>query len=417
MNEQIKSLLVIGNGFDAKCGLKSNFKDFFETATTDMSSIKGFLDTSVDYARIFKDSLYNVLMEMNIHKLNEVLASQLKMHPITVINETVDDIGEIKKSSFGFWACYFSLKNRLPEYWYNVESMLKDFFVKKSEDIGHRPKSTSTRHKTKTQYEGMAEYIEVLLGIVNDEHNQDTVRSDLLYLSYMDKITQKLIYLLINIYGYDPRSEELSDFLLDQLKIFEQKFSDYLKQEILKTPIYEPERKRILGELSQNGEFNLLNFNYTQPEVSNLQVSRNIHSVLNNRPIFGIDSDKVHANEPYYKFTKTYRIMRLATTSEDKQLLASSIDKIAFYGHSLSEADYSYFQAIFDFYSIYSNDIKLVFYYSKFGQYTAEEVARDQFDKVSSLLEAYGNKIPNKGKNLLPKMLLENRVKILELKV
>lgn len=29
--------------------------------------------------------------------------------------------------------------------------------------------------------------------------------------------------------------------------------------------------------------------------------------------------------------------------------------EIKFYGHSLSEADYSYFQSIFDFYNLYDN--------------------------------------------------------------
>lgn len=37
------------------------------------------------------------------------------------------------------------------------------------------------------------------------------------------------------------------------------------------------------------------------------------------------------------------------------------INEIAFFGHSLSKLDYSYFQTIFDFYDLYSSDVTLAF--------------------------------------------------------
>ncbi|WP_154071832.1 hypothetical protein [Lactiplantibacillus plantarum] len=106
----------------------------------------------------------------------------------------------------------------------------------------------------------------------------------------------------------------------------------------------------------------------------------------------------------------------LAVDNSNTQLLPKSVNKIIFYGHSLSQADYSYFQSIFDYYNIYSENITLIFYYSKYGNYDIKEIAKDQFDKVSRLLENYGKSIPDKGKSLLPKLLLEKRVKILEYK-
>ena len=40
--------------------------------------------------------------------------------------------------------------------------------------------------------------------------------------------------------------------------------------------------------------------------------------------------------------------------------------EIKFYGHSLREADYSYFQSIFDSYNLYENSkVSLMFYFPK----------------------------------------------------
>lgn len=41
------------------------------------------------------------------------------------------------------------------------------------------------------------------------------------------------------------------------------------------------------------------------------------------------------------------------------------VDVITFIGHSLSRADYSYFETIFDKYHIYDSNTKLEFYYYK----------------------------------------------------
>ena len=82
---------------------------------------------------------------------------------------------------------------------------------------------------------------------------------------------------------------------------------------------------------------------------------------------------------------------------------------IKFYGHSLNEADYSYFQSIFDYYNLYGNArVALVFYYSK---------GFEQTDSIYRLINTYGTTLPNKaqGKNLMHKLLLENRLKIIEI--
>lgn len=82
--------------------------------------------------------------------------------------------------------------------------------------------------------------------------------------------------------------------------------------------------------------------------------------------------------------------------------------EIKFYGHSLSEADYSYFQSIFDYYDLYgNNNVSLIFYYSN---------EFEQNDEIYRLINSYGRTLMNQeqGKNLIHKLLLENRLKIVE---
>ena len=90
---------------------------------------------------------------------------------------------------------------------------------------------------------------------------------------------------------------------------------------------------------------------------------------------------------------------------------------IKFYGHSLGDADYSYFQAIFDEVNLYESNTRLIFYYNKNRQNTTlqeKAVQEEMFEKVNRLITAYGTTLDNEdhGRNLLHKLLLEGRLTI-----
>lgn len=152
----------------------------------------------------------------------------------------------------------------------------------------------------------------------------------------------------------------------------------------------------------------ILSFNYTQPyQISN---QRNIHGNLKRRNIiFGIDYDKVNtffSNQPT-QFTKSYRILENKLNSD--MVIPSDINKILFYGHGLGEADYSYFQAIFDTVDLYHSNTQLVFFWNNFNE---EDQYKIQVERVTNLIEKYGQTFTNKdhGRNLFTKLLLENRI-------
>ena len=127
--------------------------------------------------------------------------------------------------------------------------------------------------------------------------------------------------------------------------------------------------------------------------------------------IFGIDDKLIQLQKTneLRLFSKTYR--KMSDTSTPISILPKNDGQpieIKFYGHSLSEADYSYFQSIFDFYNLYDNyNVSLLFYYSK---------GYEQNDEIYRLINSYGKTLENKdrGKNLIHKLLLENRLKIVE---
>lgn len=85
----------------------------------------------------------------------------------------------------------------------------------------------------------------------------------------------------------------------------------------------------------------------------------------------------------------------LPSLNEDSAII------IKFYGHSLIEANYSYFQSIFDYYNIYGNArVALMFYYSK---------GYEQTDSIYRLINSYGKTLTNQeqGKNLIHKVFAD----------
>jgi len=176
----------------------------------------------------------------------------------------------------------------------------------------------------------------------------------------------------------------------------------------------------------------ILNFNYTDPfELDYSRVDRNrkymdsvsqksnVHGVYEmNNVILGVDFAEKSLPQNMRIFTKTHRKM---VQSSHKEILSIHIQKIKFYGHSLGEADYSYFQSIFDNYNLYGGDltygspqVELQFYFSIYDESARAEIIRNATDSVYRLITTYGTSLDNedKGRNLLHKLLLEGRVQI-----
>ncbi|MDR2879815.1 MAG: bacteriophage abortive infection AbiH family protein [Fusobacteriales bacterium] len=262
-------------------------------------------------------------------------------------------------------------------------------------------------------------------------------------------------------------------FIIDELKKFEKIFGEYIRheeqyllQDHKRFPLATDKINKIFNfnikvsseEVTIFSFIHIINFNYTnyisqaikaltyKVETFPFNKSRykidlqqvNIHGNTDN-PIFGIDSLDIEKYKDVYfknvfireerdyeqeyvlysilqKLTKTARIMEDKTVHADWKLPSPrDLEEINFFGHSLSKADYSYFQSIFDYYNIYDSHIKLNFLYNK----NYDKDGANQHTNVMNLMTNYGYTLDNKdkGKNLLHKMLLENRIHLTGLDV
>ena len=376
-------LIILGNGFDLQAGLKSSFNDYYHSLGPEVINE---LESNIN--KIKKNKEIDNRLRCAIHNKSNLPV----LFPLN--NQT----------NLTFWDYILSYKflDENDPNWSNVEAIIQSFPTK---------------------------YIDSLFNL-KDGFTNVGLGSDIIDICKYKGIDSKdkdktVFYLYIMSYVFQltlTKRDEIIDFLLSQLHLFENKFKEYLdiqinNQDYNENRSYQKKAKEILNKLSHGEPFNILSFNYTIPTALDNYNLRNIHGDLNGNIIIGIDQSAAKDNENDYLFTKTYRIMELANDKKERHSLNPNIKSIVFYGHSLAAADYSYFQSIFDFYSIYDSDVTLVFYYSVYKENDRETITRTQFDSIRNLLIEYGTTLDNKdhGKNLLHKLLLEDRLIIKEL--
>lgn len=120
----------------------------------------------------------------------------------------------------------------------------------------------------------------------------------------------------------------------------------------------------------------------------------NIHGMLDGESIFGIDGSDNLDDRDILPFTKTYRVLKSVRGVPSGSIAYPSqrggdglkTSSIVFFGHSLSRADYSYFESIFSTVDLYNWHTSLVFLYSNY----AKSVRESEVAKVLALLDYYG---------------------------
>ena len=399
-NERIKQLLIIGNGFDLACGLKSRYKDFFDNY---LSSI-----TSSD-SKMYWEKYFQKISYLNSGKddyswtdIETQIFIQLQNVELLIDNNLIN-------------RRYYEYENELIEEIeisleksnskLNLESILDTFYLLwnlfEYNMIGNQLKLNTALNKIKKDLleleEHFTNYLSNEMQNANSKietNNEIAINSfpenDYFIKSRILLLTLLLFYTDINTTTYISQNLEDLQNKSDSMSLID----DLLDIQYLSN-----------SNIIKNY---VLSFNYTQPfQITN---QRNIHGNLKHRNIiFGIDYDKVNSyfsNQPT-QFTKSYRILENKLNSD--MVIPSDIDKILFYGHGLGEADYSYFQAIFDTVDLYHSNTQLVFFWNNFNE---EDQYKIQVERVTNLIEKYGQTFANKdhGRNLFTKLLLENRI-------
>lgn len=360
MTKQAEELLIIGNGFDLAAGLETKYESFFKDRYSDeiMKGVEAFKKI-----------------------------------------RTENHLKEFKAlSNVNFWDIYFLLKylenlNNIDKNWSDIEKDIKHFI---SDD--------------NSVYYGKA---------------FNKIKCEKVFTNILDesdiKIEGESYYAaLITHYILEIPSDksDFDEFFFLELKKFEEAFKEYIKKEVEKNKtIYTTKSKALLNNLVKdiNGTY-VLSFNYTELKGINLHEIENVHGKLSNEIIFGIDYEDIKVTNNAFKYSKTYRKLLMNINDSKHSSLPQGIKKIICFGHSLADADYSYFQSIFDFYSIYDSEIRVEFCFSVFKEKYEKQIKNDQLKSITKLLSKYGDTMDNDnhGRNLMHKLLLENRVGIIE---
>ena len=370
----MEELYILGNGFDLYLGLKTRYSDYFKNRKISEEFFEKIKS-------IFKNSIgsYNYDARTKVYTVFDYDETLLNMQIVQLYKD-------IEKNLFYL---YLMFLKKCDLNWNEVESNILPFI-----------RDTSKIFKLK---------METILG--NIEKNE------------MYK------YLLIaKVIIKDRKNLNFLDFIMEQLNLFEKDFGNYIGSLELKGE----SKNRLINIFRTTCRKKIINFNYSiflqdlidrykDIAFSEIEIARrikpiesivNIHGDFKN-PIFGIDS--LNSEEQFQNFTKTSRILNNDTVGNFELPKPQKLGTINFFGHSLSEADYSYFQSLFDYYDIYSSNIKLNFMYSEYDKNDLTRAKRETHNNVVKLMKNYGEKLENKdkGKNLLHKLLIENRIKLI----
>ena len=238
--------------------------------------------------------------------------------------------------------------------------------------------------------------------------------------------------------GQGMGRSKLLAFFRSELECLESQFRGYLLGQDINGLGYANGAVTLLADIaceglsnSEEGDYDkertsVLSFNYTTPFITPNTIvdeknTTNIHGDLTGEIIFGVDGKECMGDLDALPFTKTYRVASMGiktggilySTAGDGAA-PSETDSIKFFGHSLGEADYSYFQSIFDGVNLYGGNTRLVFYYRPWKGKDQKELHTETVTAVTNLLTTYGGTLDNKdhGKNLMHKLLLEGRLEI-----
>lgn len=381
--EMIKDLknvkLVIGNGYDLHCGLKSSYADFFMRDADKNNYFNNWLDD-------FKEKI----------NLNAFTTEQSK-EDVWVEFKSIDELN--------IWDLFFYIEtkttnqnNKEAWLWCDIETVMYNSL-----------KSYDSR-----------------------ECNTNLFRWEHVYKAITKKMPKEFkfwkIYVMAkvilekrNMEGF-KNIDEFYYYILDELNQFEKEFGMFIDKKrysysnfLLKIPNtdFEKRSKMTLQELCNvDNLVSIDSFNYDDIGDENLnKILHNINGNLEN-PIFGIDSNLCRASDPRFIFTKTNRRMELEMIDFECQK-DIAFDNVIVYGHSLSSNDYSYFFPLLDKLEMtnFLSNKKIIFGFSVYDMGKETEIKRKNRLNIQKLFEAYANYKGLKDVNrLLDSLTTQNRV-------
>ena len=192
------------------------------------------------------------------------------------------------------------------------------------------------------------------------------------------------------------------EFLLMQLKEFEKDFGKFIYQQIhlerieqirfgieIPNDLYISKANHILNQLCNLDTASIDTFNYSLIEDDSILPKLSHINGSWEEPIFGIDTF-LQPDKAEYIFTKTNRRMESDIKDIDYHEKAD-FKHLVIFGHSLNEADYSYFFPIFDKLKVLESNAQglLIFAYYVWDKNKEEEITSNLRSKISKMIYKY----------------------------
>lgn len=387
--EMIKDLknvkLVIGNGYDLHCGLKSSYADFFMRDVGKNDYFNKWLDE-------FEGKI----------SLNDFDAEQSK-EDVWVEFKNIDKLN--------IWDLFFYIKTKIANQnnkkvwlWCDIETVMYNSL-----------KSYDSREGNTNLFTW-----EYVYKVVNKEMQAN-------FDCFEVYVMAKVILKKRNMEGF-KNIDEFYYYILDELNQFEKEFgmfidkkrySYYYSSFKVTNSDFENRSKMTLQKLCNvDNLVSIDSFNYD--DIANDDLNKILHNINGNleNPIFGIDSNLCRASDPRFIFTKTNRRMELEMINFECQK-DIAFDNVIVYGHSLSSNDYSYFFPLLDKLEMtnFLSNKKIIFGFSVYDREKETEIKRKNRINIQKLFEAYANYKGLKDVNrLLDSLTTQNRVLTYEIR-
>ena len=440
-------LLVIGNGFDRQCELKSSYYDFLmyilksneENENPENEILNKYLDyiefcsdvfkinnLSQNYRRNYQIEELNIWYLIFLYK-KLLMKKDWNFIEAQILQEiTVDNFGLniFSKVAFGILTRYIfdnNLESNIKLVFSNLDyNLLPNIYNALAYNLYSKIKS---KQNNNIVYKNIINVLNEWKGGIDKKIEDILLSSE--YSNEKVKVEVDKLRDLLNC---------IAEILLEQLKEIECDFIMYLDNKINMHNLYLNNSNILASNLLKNSKTNnknincnILSFNYTEPwgqkfnfrdNFIHVNLVRNIHGTLKNKNIiFGVDDNIIDADSESYRFTKVSRIMEMNTIKESMStpinVILDSVSRVVFYGHSLSDADYGYFRMIFDEY-VKKENVCFEFCYTVFEGTTEKNEIIKLREGISRLFGRY-EKENYERKYILKDLNLNNRIKFREI--
>lgn len=424
-------LLIIGNGFDIACGLKSSYQDFFNARYNNSVSkycndiLNKYECAYEEYRRTFESKLFSELLKKNIIAVTyDIINSKCGFENMY-----------LNKWDFVFLISELLLSNDIKDIlWYDVENIIYEvisiLYADNYEDRLEFIKDTDLKDKLWVGGWKDSDVDELFYAQHNNDSGISANRKSVSSALYKECIRK--------IFSKDIKNPEVisPEDALNELYKFEIMFSSYIislqflsdeQGMVTHNDKYMGAYISLLSKIiceNTNKLYNvdILNFNYTPKtnfyiNIKNININKinNIHGQAKDSEIdqiiFGIGDNEIvksteFQNDKRIIFTKGFRLLTYDDEERKNIDFLPAWDKIKIYGHSLGEADYSYFISIFDKCDLYNSNVQLVFYYYDDG---SESTLLSFYKKVYDLITSYGLTNSNPyGSHIMKNVLVKN---------